>query len=438
MISTSVLLIFVLFIFGGIVHCTIVKTLTTSQSSYENGILVDRVFGSGRATSTDAPGLNGEINSPIDVAFDETSNYIYLTDQQGKGLIRKVGVTNDVVAPFRQSPYYSKTVFTEVNCDFCEFMAMGVSTLYVSSKADNIKALDVMSEFKDISTRSVVISGSLGGDTCALRTDDYLQTVSEVRKQPCSGDTEGLGTFARYNSITGIALKRSYGIEGYEDGRDQTLYIADQINNKIRQLDLLLLSSDNPFAMTTFASAVDNSALSLSLHGMDVFIDILYCCVAGGVYAYNITEGATSKTVYAGFITSFGNAQGTADGSLTSARFGIPNYVTIDGLGNLYLSDHYEDPITGNIIDSIRRISKSTQGYGGIVVTTMAGKAECDGQCFSSLSGPVDGAHATFNNQIGLAISREGDLMFVADTHDNIVRKIYCSDGYKFSFGKCI
>jgi hypothetical protein len=74
---------------------------------------VQTVFGTGRATTTDSPGLHGEINTPTDSIFDSTENYLYLTDQNGGGLIRKLAVTvlpiaTNVIA----TPYASKTVFT--------------------------------------------------------------------------------------------------------------------------------------------------------------------------------------------------------------------------------------------------------------------------------------------------------------------------------------
>ena len=68
------------------------------------------MFGTGRATTTDTVGLNGEINSPIDSIYDPTENYLYLSDQNGGGLIRKLAVTNQYSSPFA-SIFYVKTVF---------------------------------------------------------------------------------------------------------------------------------------------------------------------------------------------------------------------------------------------------------------------------------------------------------------------------------------
>ena len=75
--------------------------------SYE----VTTVFGTGRATTTDSPGLIGEINHPMDSVFDSTENYLYLTDQNGGGLIRKLAVTSTTWDLYTRI-YSVMTVFT--------------------------------------------------------------------------------------------------------------------------------------------------------------------------------------------------------------------------------------------------------------------------------------------------------------------------------------
>jgi DNA-binding beta-propeller fold protein YncE len=74
-------------------------------------IRVTTVFGTGRAVTTDSPGLIGEINNPIDSVFDSTQSYLYLTDQNGGGLIRKLAVTSSTA--FSQI-YAAKTVFAGI------------------------------------------------------------------------------------------------------------------------------------------------------------------------------------------------------------------------------------------------------------------------------------------------------------------------------------
>jgi hypothetical protein len=39
------------------------------------------------------------------------------------------------------------------------------------------------------------------------------------------------------------------------------------------------------------------------------------------------------------------------------------------------------------------------------------------------------GRDALFNYQTGLAVNRQGNMMYIADTNDNMVRQMYCSAG---------
>jgi hypothetical protein len=86
------------------------RTGSLELSSYDDKIVVNTVFGTGRAATTDSPGLIGEINTPTDSIFDSTENYLYLTDMNGGGLLRKLAVTSAYTSPFT-SLYSVKTVW---------------------------------------------------------------------------------------------------------------------------------------------------------------------------------------------------------------------------------------------------------------------------------------------------------------------------------------
>ena len=62
--------------------------------------------------------------------------------------------------------------------------------------------------------------------------------------------------------------------------------------------------------------------------------------------------------------------QGISDGLFLEAKYYYPNYITRDGAGNLYVSDHASSN-DGNSysIDSVRRLSVNIGN-----VTTMVGK----------------------------------------------------------------
>jgi hypothetical protein len=242
--------------------------------------VVTTVFGSGRPTTTDTVGLDGEINSPIDAIFEPTENYLYMTDRTGGGLVRKLAVTNQYSGIFT-AKYFVKTVFVTLNCNFCEYLATGKSNqLYISSMAHNIKKLPVVSEnSNDASYSSAKISGSMGDTSCTGAA--------------CAGDVEGVETFARYDTISGLALQVTSDVAA----TDVALFIADKNNNKIRRLELT--SGNN--VMTTFdAGPVDLIGQYLAGIVINTAMNRLYVGGLGVIYSYDISIGAASKSVLAG------------------------------------------------------------------------------------------------------------------------------------------
>lgn len=97
------------------------------------------------------------------------------------------------------------------------------------------------------------------------------------------------------------------------------------------------------------------------------------------------------------------NEYGAADGAGAQARFHEPFGVAIDGAGNVYASDFYNQ--------TIRRIAPDGQ------VSTFAGAVD--------LYGRVDGQgeNARFGYPTGLAFDKSGNL-FVADSAYRLIRKI--------------
>jgi len=123
----------------------------------------------------------------------------------------------------------------------------------------------------------------------------------------CSGNSDGLGTYARYNSITGLAVLNSV-ITGVE----AAVYIADSGNNKIRMVEL----TSGVFKSVTFDSNVGpnyydpnyyaNIDPNSQLSGLTVYVNELYACIVGAIVKYTIDTSTylilsgTSKTIYSG------------------------------------------------------------------------------------------------------------------------------------------
>jgi sugar lactone lactonase YvrE len=117
----------------------------------------------------------------------------------------------------------------------------------------------------------------------------------------------------------------------------------------------------------------------------------------GNLYVGDVSDGAVYKMNQKGE----GAALGTTGAN--APTIGTPTGVAVDKDGNVYVADADSN--------TIRKISPDGK------VTTLAGQ---DGQS-GSTDGP--GATARFNGATALAVDLKGNII-VADTHNNLVRKI--------------
>ncbi|HNO24661.1 MAG TPA: hypothetical protein PKK94_16910, partial [Leptospiraceae bacterium] len=212
------------------------------------------------------------------------------------------------------------------------------------------------------------------------------------------GDTDGTGNAASFQSPNGIT----------SDGTD--LYVADQLNNKIRKISIAT------GAVSTFAGPAQGTSTSGDTDGTGN--TARFANPAGitsdGTNLY-VTDSGTNKIrkiviATAAVSTMAGPAQGTStsgdtDGTGNAARFSFPFGIIFDGT-NLYVTDK------GN--NKIRKIAIANGA-----VSTLAGPVQG-----TSTSGDTDGtgSAARFNNPNG--ITSDGTNLYVTDSVTNKVRKI--------------
>jgi sugar lactone lactonase YvrE len=115
--------------------------------------------------------------------------------------------------------------------------------------------------------------------------------------------------------------------------------------------------------------------------------------------------------VSTGIVTTLAGSAGSpgsADGTGIAARFDSPSGVAVDRLGSVYVAD--------TLNHTVRKVTSAG------VVSTLAG--------LSGSSGNADGigSAARFSAPQGLAIGGNG-YIYVADTNNNIIRKIDISNG---------
>ena len=142
------------------------------------------------------------------------------------------------------------------------------------------------------------------------------------------------------------------------NANEVALYVADQINNKLKVVDLSTLIA------RTVWSNVDITG-QFQLAGVTVYQLSLYAGVPGTVLKFTIdptTYSLSNYVIFSGTVGTFGYS----DGSYATSQYGFVNYITHDGAGNLYIGDHSSGDIGS--IDGIRRLSVETGN-----ITTVAG-----------------------------------------------------------------
>ena len=126
---------------------------------------------------------------------------------------------------------------------------------------------------------------------------------------------------------------------------------------------------------------------------------------SGNLFVADTSNNTIRKVTPSGVVTTFAGSPGvwgSFDGTGMGATFNLPGSVAVDGAGNVYVADTYNN--------TLRKIT-----VGG-VVSTLAGTV-----CTMGHSDGV-GAAATFNFPGGIAVTGNGTV-YVADTCNHTIRK---------------
>ncbi len=221
-----------------------------------------------------------------------------------------------------------------------------------------------------------------------------------------SGGNDGTNGAARFIEPVGITI----------DGTGN-LYVADSGNDTIREIT----PSGTNWVVTTIAGTAEIGGFADGTNGSAQFNDpsgiavdtngILYVADAYNCTIREVAPSGTNwvVTTIAGTATNIDGMvpnYGSADGTNGAAQFSGPSSITVDGSGNLYVADTYND--------TIRKIAPSGTNW---VVSTIAGQV--------GNSGIADGTNfaAQFYYPSGIASDRSGNL-YVADTYNYTIRKI--------------
>jgi sugar lactone lactonase YvrE len=342
------------------------STATLTISSTGLAILAGQIGGAGSANGT---GAAATFYHPISVATDSSGN-AYVSDQPNQ-LIRRITPAG-VVTTLAGSPGIIGTADgSGATARFSNPAGIAVYepvpgdvTLYIADSGNHtVRALDVAGG--TVSTLAG-LAGSLG-------------------------TANGVGTAARFNTPTGIALS----------GGD--LYVTDSGNHTIRRVTLLGVVST--FAGAAGSSGATDANGGSARFGQPVAIaadasGAMYVGESGNCIVRGLSTTADVTTI-AGTANTFGSTNGTG----AAARFKCPNGLAVDPAGaTLYVGD------SGNRV--VRRIDLATQA-----VTTFVGTVGAYG--FTNGTGSA----ARFASPYGLALDGLGQLL-VADEGTFLIRSV--------------
>jgi sugar lactone lactonase YvrE len=220
-----------------------------------------------------------------------------------------------------------------------------------------------------------------------VRKITSVGVVSTLAGNITPGAQNGTGTAASFKNPFGIAVDRT-----------GNLFVADYSNHLIRKITATGVVSI--FAGSGAIGSANGTGTAASFnYPSGIAVDSL-----GNVYVGDEANFLIRKITPDGVVTTLAGSgtAGSADGTGTAASFHRTAGISIDGFGNIFVSDYLNN--------MIRKVTPSG------VVTTIAGtiyKGFKDGL----------GSAAAFFGPSGIAVDASGNV-FVGDYANNAIRKI--------------
>ncbi|MFN8290864.1 MAG: IPT/TIG domain-containing protein [Chitinophagaceae bacterium] len=298
--------------------------------------------GSGWTSTLSVSGPATALNHPSGIAKDAGGN-LYVCDRDNNRIVKitPAGVTS-VFAGSGTAGFTDGTgTAAQFNQPYC-IVADGSGNFYVGDRLNN-----------------------------AIRKITPAAVVTTLAGNGSAGSTDGTGSAASFTEPLGIAVTST-----------GNLYVADYGNQKIRKVTLAGVVTTAVSGYMSFGIVADAA-------------NVIYFTNYFQNRVFKFTEGSATPVLVAGDINP-----GTADGTGAAARFTVPAGITVDGTGNLYITE-----TSGN------RIRKITPAG---VVTTLSG----------STAGYADGANALFDSPIALTGDYSNNLLYIADFNNNKIRKM--------------
>ncbi|AYL95827.1 MBG domain-containing protein [Mucilaginibacter celer] len=263
--------------------------------------VVTTLAGSGSQGAVNGNGTAASFSHPTGLAVDASGN-VYVADQSNN-LIRKITPTGDVTT-FAGSGSQGAVNGTGTAASF------NLPTDITIDSNGNLYVTDLFNN----QIRKITPAG----------------VVSTFAGSGVQGSANGTGTAASFNYPTGIAVDLS-----------GNLYVADQNNHKIRKITAAGVVTT--FAGVGTAGAVNGAGTAASFYNpYAVAVD-----GTGNVYVADYNNNMIRAINSAGTVTTLAGktTSGAVDGNGTAASFNHPGGLSLDGTGNLYVADYYNNEV---------------------------------------------------------------------------------------------
>jgi len=372
----------------------------------------------GAEGSADGTGAAARFSYPGGVAVDGSGN-VYVADS-GNNTIRKVtpaGVVSTLAGSAGVSGSADGTG-AGARFDFPTGVAIdGSGNVYVADTNNNTIRKVTPAGVVSTLAGSAGVSGSADGTGAAARfnlptgvamdgsgnvdvADTFNNTVRKVTPAGVVSTLAGRAGSSGSADGTGAAARFSYPARVAVDGAGN-VYVADAGNDTIRKISPAAVVSTLAGTAGASGSADGTGAAARFNFPTGVAVD-----GSGNVYVADSNNSTIRKVTPAAVVSTLAgtaSASGSADGTGAAARFDDPHGVAVDGSGNVYVADNFNN--------TIRKVSPAG------VVTTLAGTAGASGSADGA------GAAARFNWPEGVAVDGSGNV-YVADEGNNAIRKV--------------
>jgi sugar lactone lactonase YvrE len=270
-----------------------------------------------------------------------------------------------------------------------KYLTISVSTFAGSGQSGYADGNSTAAKFNNPTAATLDASGNIyvvDGLNQRIRKINAQGDVSTFAGGGTVGLVNGLTTSARFNYPWGICTDPS-----------GNFYVPERDNNCIRKI-----SPDGN--VTTFAGTTRGYADGPATAAKFSFPSGVASDAQGNIYVTEKLNQRIRKITPSGNVSTIAGdgTPGYVDGPSNTARFYNPSGLCLDGQGNIYVADQYNQ--------RIRKISLSGE------VSTYAG---------SGIQGYVDGKSDTakFNYPRGICSDSKGNI-YVAEEENQVIRKI--------------